>query len=461
MCTERSKRLFRARRMKALYVVVPLAVCVYFVWTSLTPGPAYSISERDKEEIIDSIVTLLASRYVYPEKSLQMDSLLKTNLANNTYAADSVLPDFTQSLTRDLREFSHDLHISIHPIPKHRFYATDDKGVPKEQIHARSLENFGWKSAEWLPGAVGYLKVDKFDDTAYAIGVAEAALSFMANCWAVIIDLRDNSGGQENMQQLIASYFFDEPTQLSSLYWTYLDSLVEAWTRTDVKGPSLARKDLYVLTSRHTASGAEAFAYNMKYLRKATIVGDTSAGAAHWSDWYEFPNLNVVALVPVARPINLVTMSNWEGTGVIPDIVIVAAKAKDRAYLEAVLTLESKTTDERIKRQLKWLVPTIEGRLHPVNLSDDLLSKYVGKYVYPDGERYCSVACENGNLYYISSGGTRDRLLPMSEHFFRLEKEHEEYGEIRVKFIPDELGEVAEMQWFDILGFMFKFTRVE
>jgi hypothetical protein len=156
-----------------------------------------------------------------------------------------------------------------------------------------------------------------------------------------------------------------------------------------------------------------------------------------------------------------VTKSNWEGTGVIPDIAIEATRAKDRAYLEAILTLESKTTDERMKQQLRWLVPTIEGRLHPVNLNEDLISRYVGKYIYPDGERYCSVTCENGNLYYISSGGNKDRLLPISEHSFRLEKEHEEYGEIRVKFIPDELGKITEMQWFDILGFMFKFVKAQ
>jgi hypothetical protein len=398
---------------------------------------------------------------VYPEKALQMDSLLKTRLANKAYAADSLLPDFTQSLTRDLRDFSRDLHISIRPIPARRFYATENKGISEEQIYARSLENYGWKSTEWLPGAVGYIKVDRFDDTAYAGDVAEAALSFAANCQAIIVDLRDNKGGQENMQQFIASHFFDRPTQLSGLYWTYLDSLAEAWTRADIGGPSLANKDLYILISHQTASGAEAFAYNMKYAKKAIIVGDTSAGAAHWSDWYEFPNLNVVALVPVARPINPVTKSNWEGTGVIPDIAIEAAKAKDRAYLEAIQTLESKTTDERRKQQLNWLVPTIEGRLHPVNLNDDLVLKYLGQYIYPDGERHSTIINENGNLYYISAGGNKDRLLPISEHFFRLEKEHEEYGEIRVKFIPDNTGKIAEMQWFDILGFMYKFVKVQ
>lgn len=313
---------------------------------------------------------------------------------------------------------------------------------------------------EWLPGAIGYIKVDKFEDTSYARETAESALSYMANCQALIMDLREHHGGHDNMQQLVASYFFSEPTQLSSLYWTYLDSMQEAWTHTDIKGKPLYNKELYLLTSNETASGAEAFAYNMKHLGRAIIIGEKTAGAAHWSDWYEFPQLGIVVHIPVARPIHPATKTSWEGAGVIPNVLVSAENAFDKAYLEAVLNLEKKFTDNKIKRFLNWLVPSLQAKLNPIHLDNDLASKYVGNYLYPDREKHCSISYENGNLFYISSSGTNNNLIPMTENLFKFEKEHDEYGEIRIRFILDESGNVKEFHLIDIIGLMDKRTRI-
>ena len=459
MPLKNSKSLIFSRRLKVLIVCL-ICICAYLVWNSVTPSHADPLTGQDRAEMIDSVASIFVDRYVYPEIGIQMDSMLKSNLTNGVYDNDSSLSDFTKSLSDDLRAFSNDLHIWIDPIPKNRSYVLEGEKITQEQIFLKSLENFGWEKLEWLPGAIGYIKVNKFEDTSYARETAEAALSFLANSQAIIFDLRDHHGGHENMQQLVASYFFDEPTQLSSLYWTYLDSLEEAWTHTNIQGPSLAGKDLYILISNKTASGAEAFAYNMKHLRNATIVGENSAGAAHWSDWYEFPKLGLVAHVPVARPINPVTQTSWEGTGVIPDILIPADKAFDKAYLEAVLSLEKKFTDKKIKRHLNWLIPSIEARLNPAHLDNDLASKYVGTYLFSDGEKECNISYENGNLVYINSIGEKDNLIPMTENLFRLEKEHEEYGEMRIKFILDESGNVTEFHFLDIIGFMDKRTRI-
>lgn len=459
MLTKVLTSLRDSRRSKAIFICL-IVVGAYLIWNSMSPTNAAPLTDQDRVEMIDSVTSIFASRYVYPEKAIQMDSLLKTNLSKGEYDSDSLLSDFTKSISDDLREFSQDLHIWIRPIPKNRFYATEDKGITSEQIYLESLENFGWEKAEILPGAIGYINVDAFKDTAYAGETAEAALGFIANSQAVIIDLREHHGGQDNMQQLVASYFFDKPTQTSGLYWTYLDSLAEAWTHTDIRGPSLAQKDLYILISSQTASGAEAFAYNMKHQRNAIIVGEKSAGAAHWSDWYEFSNLGIVAHVPVARPINPVTNTSWEGTGVIPHIEISPEKALDTAYLEAVLAFEKKSDDKRIKRFLNWLVPTIQGRLDPVNLDDDLASKYVGGYLYTDGDKQCTITYEDGILVYSSSKGKSDNLIPIKENLFRLEKEHEEYGEMRIEFVLDRSGNVREFHLLDIIGIMDTRTRM-
>ena len=459
MQLDQLKNLFACRQLKVIFICL-IFVCAYLVWISVTPSHADPLTDQDRAEMIDSVAAIFVDRYVYPEMGMQMDSMLKSNLAIGVYDNDSSLSDFTKSISDNLREFSNDLHIWVNPIPENRFYVVEGQKTTEEQIFLKSLKNFGWGKLEWLPGAVGYIKIDRFEDVAYAGKIAEAALSFMANSQAIIIDLRDHHGGHENMQQLVASYFFDEPTQLSSLYWTYLDSLEEAWTSTDISGSSLAGKDMYILISNKTASGAEAFAYNMKHLGNATIVGENSAGAAHWSDWYEFPKLGLVAHVPVARPINPVTKTSWEGTAVIPNILISAEKAFNRAYLEAILNLEKKFSDKKAKRFLNWLVPSIQARLNPAHLDNDLTSKYVGNYLYSDGEKQCTISYENGILVYNSSSGKKYNLIPMTENLFKQEEEHDEYGEIRIEFILDESGNVTEFHFIDIIGFMDKRTRI-
>jgi hypothetical protein len=281
----------------------------------------------------------------------------------------------------------------------------------------------------------------------------------MANCQALIIDLREHHGGHKNMQRLVASYFFSKPTELSGLYWTYLDSMQEAWTHSDIRGQSLHDKDLYILTSSETASGAEAFAYNLKHLGRATIVGENTAGAAHWSDWYEFPKLGIVVHIPVARPIHPVTKTGWESTGVIPDIEVSAEKAQDRAYLEAMLKIESKSKHKKYKRIIKWEIPKIQSRLNPLILDNALVNKFVGNYLYLDSDNECRISYENKSLFYNSSSGKKYNLIPMTENLFKQEEEHEEYGEIRIKFILDESGNVTEFHFLDIIGFMDKRIR--
>ena len=60
------------------------------------------------------------------------------------------------------------------------------------------------------------------------------------------------------------------------------------------------------------------------------IVGETTRGGAHPREgWTVHPHLE--ATVPVGRSVNPVSGTDWEGTGVRPDIPCPAAEALDRA----------------------------------------------------------------------------------------------------------------------------------
>ena len=75
-----------------------------------------------------------------------------------------------------------------------------------------------------------------------------------------------------------------------------------------------------------TFSGAEEFSYNLKNLKRATIVGETTGGGAHPVNGHRIDDHFMIG-VPFARAINPISKTNWEGTGVQPDVKVQAADA--------------------------------------------------------------------------------------------------------------------------------------
>ena len=140
------------------------------------------------------------------------------------------------------------------------------------------------------------------------------------------------------MIAFISTYLFDEQTHLNDLWERKGDVTHQYWTLPYVPGKRLADKPVYVLTSKQTFSGAEEFSYNLKSLKRATIVGETTGGGAHPVSGHRIDDHFMIG-VPFARAINPITKTNWEGTGVEPDVKVSAADA---------LRTAEKLADERI-----------------------------------------------------------------------------------------------------------------
>ena len=147
---------------------------------------------------------------------------------------------------------------------------------------------------------------------------------------AIIFDLRDNHGGDPNMVALIATYLFDHPTHLNDIYNRRENSTHQYWTLSDVPGKRLVDKPAYVLTSSETFSGAEEFSYDLKNLKRATLVGETTGGGAHLVSGHRIDDHFEIG-VPFARGINPISKTDWEGTGVQPDVKVNAANALETA----------------------------------------------------------------------------------------------------------------------------------
>lgn len=282
--------------------------------------PPLDASERTR--VIDGVTSNLTKFYIYPDVAAKMNTYLQARAQHGDYNNITNGAVFADALTKDLRAVSNDrhLHVDYAPFkqpatPPHANPTPDDLNRMRRQMND---DNCGFRKVEILPRNIGYLKFDMFGPPAICAPTASAAMNLLAHTRALIIDLRENGGGDPAMVDFIVSYLFDTHEHVNDLYNRSDDATTQYWTLPWVPGDRLTTQPVYVLTSHGTFSGAEEFTYDLKNLKRATIVGETTGGGAHPVRGMPIdPHFEMA--VPVARPINPVTKTDWEGTGVTPD----------------------------------------------------------------------------------------------------------------------------------------------
>ena len=290
---------------------------------------------------------------------------MRARAAKGEYDGITSARELARNLTDDLRAVSGDKHLAVmhrgSVVPDREFNAAPTAEELASMRTFAAQRNFGFEKVERLQGNVGYVDIRGFVPPEVGGETAAAAMTFIANSDALIVDLRFNGGGEPAMIAFVSSYLFDTPTHLNDIYERYRDYRQQYWTSPYVPGLRFGgSKPVYVLTSSRTFSGGEEFAYNLKNLKRATVIGETTGGGAHpvngvkVSDHFEIG-------VPFARAISPVTKTNWEGTGVAPDISIPAAEAFDRAYALALEKVVAATTDPMRKGALQRLLDEKKG----------------------------------------------------------------------------------------------------
>jgi len=424
----------------AIILVVAAAIILGAVLLALLPSSAGAI-ELDRETkaaIIDSVQFYLHKTYIFPETAEKMGKALKKSLEKGEYDRIDGLGDFTRQLTEDMEEIGRDRHLWIFPATEEEMrIARQDAPTETDeemQLMREAYTNFGFQIVERRENNIGYLKFNRFADAGIAGETAVAAMNFLANSYALIIDLRDNGGGSPTMVQLISSYFFDEATHLNNFYIREADTIKQFWTQPHVEGPKLVDKPLYILTSSRTFSGAEEFTYNMKNLERATIIGETTGGGAHPTRRYVIPDLAVKISVPFGRAINPITGTNWEGTGIEPHIQVPQEEALEVATYEALKKLHDEAEIPRLKEKFAWNLDRMRALREPVEVDEKTLKSYAGSY----GDR--KVTFRDGGLFYQREGRPEYRMHPMSETMFVFE----EYDFFRLEVVVGDKG-VPEM----------------
>jgi retinol-binding protein 3 len=298
---------------------------------------ALRIDAATRARAVAGAAALLDTFYVFPDVAKRMGDSLRMRLVRKEYDRYTNGVMFAMRLDDDLAEVAHDKHLHVNysarplpPEPSHPAGAPPPAPSPEDQAREREFLdgiNCGFVRAEQLPGNVGYLKFNMFADTDMCAATATAAMNFVAGTRALIIDMRENGGGSPGMVAFVSSYLFDRRTHLNDLWTRRTGATKEFWTTDSVSGRRFGgTKPIYVLTSARTFSGAEEFTYNLKNLKRATIIGETTGGGAHPVSGHRIDEHFMIG-VPFARAINPITHTNWEGVGVKPDIAVPADDA--------------------------------------------------------------------------------------------------------------------------------------
>lgn len=424
-------------------------IIVLFFCLVLTSPPAVcqaqqfsspSIDINQKRAIVDEISTLLDKNYIFPETAKKVGDALRAKLKSGDLDKVNDARAFAQALSQIILATGKDRHMGFafnpaaaEDIRKMTSQSEEERRkVEERRLENARRENFGFKKVEQLPGNIGYLDFRMFALPDQAGPTAIAALNFLAYCDAIIVDLRQNGGGEPALIQLMCTYFFPEMTHLNDIYYREGDQWENYWTLPYVPGAKPINADLYILTSSQTFSGAEEFTYNMKNLKRGVVIGETTRGGAHPTRTM-IVQRDYLLRVPFARSVNPFSKTNWEGTGVTPDIICPASEAFDKAYAIALDSLAVKAKDPNRKMRLEWISAGLKARANPAKLDERILLSYAGVY----GE--CKVTYEDGVLYYQRTG-PKFKMFPLTKTLFSVES----LDYFRVDFIVKD-GQAMEL----------------
>jgi hypothetical protein len=305
----------------------PAAVEELGTWR-VPPGTtlgAIPLDARARRGLVERVAAAFGSSYVYPDIGKKMAASLREHEQRGEYRSIRNGVDFARRLTHDLQDSSHDKHAEV----RFSFFVRPPESA---EVESRRLaaDNCGFAKAEHLRPNIGYVKLDVFADTTICGSTASAAMNFVADSDALIFDLRDNHGGGGGMGEFIASYLFEQRTHFDDTVDREGKVIDETWTSTDVPGRKFLGKPVFILVSRQTFSAAEDFSYSLRNLQRVTLVGETTGGGAHPIRLQPLDDHFSVA-VPFARSLNPITKTDWEGTGVEPDVKVPADQALDVA----------------------------------------------------------------------------------------------------------------------------------
>ncbi|WP_288741001.1 S41 family peptidase [uncultured Rheinheimera sp.] len=303
------------KKQRLMLVLFTAIIFPFFAQATTSLPPA------ERQSSLDGVIRVLKEQYVFPETALKVGEFLLQQEQKGALADITTQEQFAAKVGDLIRQHSGDGHLNLALIAEqggvsHRLKETD----PLKN------NNFAFEQARILPGNVGYLKLHKFWQTEEAHKVGHAALVFLSHSDHIVIDLRDSGGGSPQLVLHLVSHFVPEGTLLWEVFDRNGKSTEQIRSLAVPDSELLKTKPLYILQSEELVSAGEFFSYTLQQLGRAIVIGETSAGLAHYTgaaqvnDW-------LFVRIPMYRPVNPITGTNFEGVGVEPNIRVPAEMA--------------------------------------------------------------------------------------------------------------------------------------
>lgn len=343
--------------------------------------PDIPLNPAINRQVVEGAIRAINKYYVSADVAVRVEENLRRRLQSGEYDKITSAYDLMDALDAHMQGVSKDRHLALayshraEPLLQGRDFEPETAAEKEEGRKAARTRNFGFEKVERLPGNVGYLEINSFVRPEFSGETARSVMNFLANTDALIIDLRNSSGGSADMVLFMSSYFFDEePFHLGDWYVRAENRMQQWWTLPYVPGSRYVGKDVYILVSRRSFSAVEGLSSILQHHKRAVIVGEQTRGGTHPGrmvrvhpnfavfvpmSWFIYPT--GTPSVPIDRPVYPTTRTDDRPTGVTPDIAVPANQALKRAHLEALTKLLAR--DPAQKGRLESIIQGLKKEL--------------------------------------------------------------------------------------------------
>ncbi|UYP45798.1 hypothetical protein NEF87_002083 [Candidatus Lokiarchaeum ossiferum] len=353
-------------------------------------------------ELLQKLGKLVKNKYIFPDMADKLAIHLSSSTFNKNHAYFTTPLKFAQTLTEELQNFSNDLHFFLEYNPeKAKLCAacqedpTNSEVQTQDYFDLQRYRNGNLVEVRRLPGNIGYIRLDEFPEPELFGETILGGLKFLENTLGIIFDVRNNGGGHAEFVQIIISYFFGNERKL---LYTFEDKdtgeMQQMWTLPLVGSKKGIHKPISILTSRRSASAAEDLAYTMQTHKRAKIVGEQTRGAANNPKQFAIDD-NFLISIPVGRPINAITNTNWEQVGVTPDISVKQEIALETAHIDLLQQIEAQIENPRIRTLFGFEKKFVNAMYNQKQIPKELIQKMVGDY------GGCSIQEKDGKILLI------------------------------------------------------------
>jgi hypothetical protein len=382
-------------------------------WEAL-PAEA-QLDAAARKRVVEKLSQVLAEQYVYKDRGDRMAEWIRSRLKDGAYDGIRSPIAFAEALQADLHKIIRDKHLGIRyePLPTPSATAADVHGSPAPGPRLIASDSGMLPEVRILDGNIGYMAVNAMSSSEAAERAIAAAFALLHQTEALVIDVRGNTGGSPAIVSLIEGYLSEGGSYVTNVvHWRNVDRPEQLRT-TDVGKLSYGDpKPVYVLTSPTTFSAAEQLSYDLQAFKRAVIVGEMTGGGSHVSNIGPVSlGHGLVANVPTGYLVNVVTGTNWEETGVQPDVSVPAQEALTTAWSLAARKLAESAADPATKM---WLALFSDAKLSGDPGFD--AAALVGEYfpIRGGGPAMPAVVHEKDGKLYVqmqTSSGARDAAL--------------------------------------------------